>query len=228
MVKIVNPGPEDYHMHTSTFSDGTNSFDEIVQLAGKFGLKKIVITDHSQIGIESVDLWKKNTSRSHVPRLKNVHNDVKVSFGMEIDLLDEKGNICSHIQGHEAGEFGDDFTILSAHPEVYKGDKNKVTESYIKAIEKHHKRIKLIGHPCATYFSKYVDIEKVVKIANKYEIPLEVDGANILNHKTDLKLLRKMLKIADKVYVNSDAHTSYELKEARNAAFKFLKEEGYM
>jgi len=52
-MKILNPGnTSDLHMHTITFSDGFNTIDEIVIHAGKVGLKKIAITDHSQFAID--------------------------------------------------------------------------------------------------------------------------------------------------------------------------------
>jgi histidinol phosphatase-like PHP family hydrolase len=52
MVKILNTMGEDYHMHSINYSDGMNTIDEIVQYAGKIGLKKITITDHSQFMLD--------------------------------------------------------------------------------------------------------------------------------------------------------------------------------
>lgn len=53
-MKILNPGNSgDFHMHSINFSDGFNTIDELVIHAGKIGLKKIAITDHSQATISS-------------------------------------------------------------------------------------------------------------------------------------------------------------------------------
>ena len=52
MVKVLNTIYEDYHIHSLNYSDGMNTVDEIVQYAGKIGMKKIIITDHSQAVID--------------------------------------------------------------------------------------------------------------------------------------------------------------------------------
>lgn len=218
---IVNPGNEDYHIHSSLFSDGFNNFDEIAVTAGKIGLERIAITDHSQAHTGRYDLARK-TFREIVFRWKNIHNDVEVIFGVEADILNEAGDICDDIQGVKS-----DFLILSAHP-VYKGDPKRITEAFINAIKRHHKIIKLVGHPCAKYFDKFIDIDKVVEIANEYDIPLELNCANLVNGKTNTELLNRMLKKAKRIYVNSDAHVLAEIIEARKAGFRYLKDNGFM
>lgn len=45
--------------------------------------------------------------------------------------------------------------------------------------------------------------------------------------KTDLEKLKILLGEANEIYVNSDAHTLYELETARNTAFAYLKDNGY-
>jgi histidinol phosphatase-like PHP family hydrolase len=59
-----------------------HTIDEIVQYAGKIGLKKIVITDHSQFLLDTKKIPRRNR-RSHITRRKNVHNDVEVLWGVE-------------------------------------------------------------------------------------------------------------------------------------------------
>ena len=70
-MEIINPGREDFHMHSSNFSDGFNTIDEIVKYAGEIGLKKIAITDHNQAYLDKrnfpnrtyrgiIKRWKKN------------------------------------------------------------------------------------------------------------------------------------------------------------------------
>jgi histidinol phosphatase-like PHP family hydrolase len=82
MVKVLNSMEEDYRIHSLNYSDGMNTIDEIVQYAGKIGMKKIVITDHSQVVMDRNGLALKNR-RTSAKRRKNVHNDVEVSFGIE-------------------------------------------------------------------------------------------------------------------------------------------------
>lgn len=220
MAKIVNTKQEDFHMHSLNYSDGLNTIDEMVVLAGKIGLKKIAITDHSQATLDAENFGKKNV-RGTIIRWKNIHNNVEVIFGVEADLLDEDGNICDNIQGKKA-----DFMILSAHDDNYRGDFSKITLAYLNAIKKHHKAISCIGHINAKYFEKFVDVEEVIKIANKFGIPVEFNCSYLLRNNVNIKNTEIILAKADKIMVNSDAHTLYELKFAREVGFKFLEEHG--
>lgn len=221
-VKILNTEQEDYHVHSLNFSDGFATVDEIVVFAGKLGMKKIVITDHSQVAVDARFIAR-NTPREILLRWKNVHNNVEVAFGIEGDLLNEKGDICDELHGMKS-----DFLILSYHPITYKGDKNKVTEGFINAIKRHHKIIKFIGHIYA--YSEGIDVEKVVEVGNQYKLAFELNGAYLMpfkSHQADMNALKIMLSKADQIYVNSDAHTLSGLKDLRKKGFDLLKENGF-
>ncbi len=223
-MKIVNPNGSDYHMHSLNYSDGLNTIDELVHWAGIFGLEEIAITDHSQATLDKSGFAKKG-HRSILKRWQNVHdNGVNVIFGIEGDILNENGDICDHIQGKKS-----DFLVLSLHKEIYSGNFNKVTDAYCRAIERFSKEIKVLGHPCIKApYQEHLDIEVLTRTANEHGIPLEFNCANLVNGKTDLEKLRKMLNLADQVYVNSDAHTLYELKTVRALGFTFLRDNGYL
>lgn len=221
-MKIINLGPEDYHCHSFNFSDGINTIDEMVQYAGKIGLKKLIITDHCQATLDNIKISSK-TCRGNLKRWKNVHNNVQVSFGIEGDLLNEEGNICDHIQDVKS-----DWLILSTHTEIYQDNLKTLTQAYINAIVKNHEQIKLLGHPCSKKFADYLDMKILVKAANNYNIPFEFNCANFVNGETDLKKLNIMLQEANRIYVNSDAHTLYELKELRKIGFAYLKENNFI
>ncbi|MBN1423477.1 PHP domain-containing protein, partial [Candidatus Fermentibacteria bacterium] len=127
-MRIMNPGPEDFHVHSLCFSDGINTVDEIVHYAARCGLERIAITDHSQAYLDSRGFAKK-TTRSAVARWRNVHNHVEVVFGVEGDILNRAGDICDHIQGR-SGE----LLILSAHEKPFADDPACITEAYLNAI----------------------------------------------------------------------------------------------
>lgn len=220
-MKILNTLQEDYHIHSINFSDGFNTIDEIVQFAGKIGLKKIVITDHSQADLD-IEGISHRCYRTTLKKRKNEYNDVDVSFGIEWDLLDEEGNCCFDIQGETA-----DFLILSCHRQAYTGDKNRLTEAYINAIKKYKDRIKCLGHLCKKGIAEYLDIERIVKTANEFHIPIEFNCGYFLMGMTDLKQLHIMLSLVDELYVNSDGHTLTDLKK-RSLAFDYLKEKWFI
>ena len=224
--KIVNHGNEDHHMHSLNFSDGSAPIDEIARNAGDvLKLKTITITDHSQAYLDVCGFTKKNSRSTTIFRWKNTHNDAEILFGGEADILNEDGDICSHIQGIEF-----DFMILSAHRQVYKaygGDLKKITQAYLNAIKRHHEKINLIGHLSANYFVQDgIDVMPIINLCNYHGIPIEIDGANLLNGKTNLENLEKVLNYAVRIYVNSDAHHLNELRDARPCVFNYLKKKG--
>ncbi|MBN2052515.1 PHP domain-containing protein [Candidatus Woesearchaeota archaeon] len=235
-IKILNTEKEDYHVHSLIFSDGFNTIDEMVIFAGKLGMKKLVFADHSQAAMKAEGLPPK-TFRTIVSdnRWQNVHNKVEVVFGVEADLLNEAGDICDEIDNKKS-----DFVILSYHKRVYTGDMSKLTQAFINAIEKHHDKINIIGHLYISILDGVdLDIVRIVELANKYNIPLELNAkylfisSNTKRREEDVKkktidAIKLMLDHSDQIYVNSDAHTLYELKELRKLAFKFLKDNGYM
>lgn len=219
MVKIINTEKEDYHVHSMNYSDGFNTVDEIAVFAGKIGMKKIVITDHSQAMLDAWGFARKSF-RALAKRWKNVHNDVEVLFGVEADLLNEEGDICDHID-NKPGE----FLILSYHHDVYPGDKTKLTQAFVKAIERHHERINMIGH---LHITKDVDLDSVIDVANKYDIPLEFNCKYIDQKHSDPEAIKKIISKAKSIYVNGDCHNLHDLANARKEGFKFLKENGFI
>jgi histidinol phosphatase-like PHP family hydrolase len=80
---IINDQYSDYHIH-SVFSDGTATIEEIVQYAGKLGMKEIAITDHSDAMVEVLKeccgITPSGGARYALNDRKNVHNKVRVIF----------------------------------------------------------------------------------------------------------------------------------------------------
>lgn len=227
-MKIVNPYSfGDFHIHSSTLSDGLNTIDEIASAAGDLGYAKIAITDHNQYYMDQYGFPKKtHYSIIFSGRWKNTFNDVDVRFGVEADLLNEDGEICRDIQG-----LTPEFCILSSHRKIYNGNRLKVKQSYLNAIRKHGDMISLLGHLCSHDFSEILmpeDIVDITKAANEKNIPLELNCANLQNKKTSLPNLEAMLSCCRRLFVNSDAHTLHEMKTLRKSGFEYLNKNGYL
>ncbi len=227
-MKIINDNTSgDYHIHSSTISDGMNSIDDIVIQAGKLNYKEIAITDHNQEYLNSYN-FNVNTHYSIISsgRWKNIHNDVHVIFGVEADLLNEKGDIYDNIQN-----ISPEFIVLSAHQKIYSGNTRLIKNGYLNAINRYGTKIKLLGHLCSQQFSDYLNTEDIIEIvsaANDAGIPLELNCANLANGKTCENNLKSMLSRCRDLYVNSDAHTLYEFINVRNEGFNYLKIQGFI
>lgn len=223
MDNIINLDNRDYHMHSITFSDWLSSIDEMVRFAWEIWLTEIAITDHSQAVIDVLALkYKlyKSWQRKMLKDWKNVFNDVNVIFWIEWDLLNEDWDICSNIQWEESN-----FLILSAHRGIFNWDVNKITDFTIKALERNHERIKFIAHPCNNSdFWEYYDIVRLVDVANEYGVPLEFNAKNLYKWNTNVIKLEYLLKNAKQIYLNSDAHNLWEMKELRKFAINYLED----
>ena len=219
-MKIINTISEDYHIHSLNYSDGLCTIDEIVQYAGKIWLKKIAITDHSQATLDINNFALKNW-RSTIKRWENVHNDVEVIFGVEWDLLDDDGNCCLDIEWRES-----DFCILSCHYRTYRASKKNLVESYTKAIDKYHEKIRFIWHPCLSGTPDDFDVVRFAEVLNKYQIPVELNCSYLNMNLIDFEKFNKLIHLVEAwVYVNSDLHVLNDFN-LRQAGFDYLKEQG--
>jgi histidinol phosphatase-like PHP family hydrolase len=213
-MKIVNQ-ESDLHTHSLQFSDGLNTIDELVRMAGELGLKKLAITDHSD-----ARTFPPVAYRVLLSRYGNVLNDVEVIFGVEADLLNDDGDICTTIQKQES-----EFLLLSAHPDTFKGNPKLITEAWLNAIERHHERIQFLGHPC-DYFP-HIRIDQVVRAANQYGVPIEVNTSHLAMGMTNLKISDKMIAVADQIIVNTDAHSLSDMT-TRSRGFDYLRSKGLL
>src|SRR5690625_1065274 len=78
----------DLHMHT-TWSDGANSLEEMVQAALESEYEYIAITDHSKFlrvanGLDEKRLLQQ---REEINRLNEVYTDIHIFAGVEMDIL---------------------------------------------------------------------------------------------------------------------------------------------
>lgn len=213
-MKVINQ-ESDLHTHSLQFSDGLNTIDELVQMAGKLGLKKLAITDHSDARTFPLVAF-----RAVISRYANVLNDVEVVFGVEGDLLNDDGDICTTIQRIES-----EFVILSAHPDTFEGNPELITDAYLKALKRHHERIQFIGHPCD--FFPQLEIGRLAEVANDYGIPLEVNTSNLAMKRTDMAKSDAMLSLADQIVVNSDAHSLADMT-TREKGLDYLRAKGVL
>lgn len=225
--KIINLDNSDYHMHSMNFSDWLNTIEEIVRYAWDIGLNEIAITDHSDGAMDvltSMFNVSKTTFRYSLRKWKNVHNDVNVVFWVEADIMNEDWDISDLIQWKES-----EFINLSAHKDICWTQVKSIDTAYKNAIEKHHKKIKCICHPCSnTNYWQEVDINNLIDLANKYYIPLEINWNYLYHWKTNIDKLHILIKNANRIYINSDAHSLYGLREYRKNVIKFLEENWYI
>jgi DNA polymerase (family X) len=226
-LNVLNPKfKEDYHIHSMNFSpDAMNTVEEIVQYAGKLGMKKIAITDHAEIRDKNDKVLNKHlTRRKRILTWQNCHNDVEVIFGVEADIKNDKGELYSSIDKVEP-----DFIILSYHPWTPLVNHSNPTKLLQKAIEKNHKRIFALSHLhlADKKFPYTLDIDKIIELANKYKIPIEINANYLSEDKCYEKHLTAILEKADTLVFGSDSHVLISMKTFKDIITKKLHELGY-
>lgn len=219
---IINNPYSDFHIH-SLFSDWISTIEEIVQFAGILWMKEIAITDHSD---KAVEVWIQQNkitpggwAKYSLNNRENVRNDVKVTFWVEWDLLNENGDVCFDSQWHPQK-----FTILSAHRRVYGSDPTTTWKWFLQAIEKFHDQIDCIGHPYSKKQNwEFIDVKSLVDLCNQYNIPIEFNHSVFESKDYIEENLIYILKNAKKIYVNSDAHNLAQIKKLRQSCYDFLE-----
>lgn len=163
--------------------------------------------------------FQRKVYRSPIDRWRNVLNSVEVILGVEADLLNSEGDICDYIDSN----IPENFIILSYHHSVFESGAEVVADAFIKAIQRHHSKINIIGHVCEDLSAE--DAKKVILEANRFGLPLELNAKYFLR---DTEKWRALLDNAQEIYVNSDGHVLKDILDLRKKTFQVLQNKGYL
>ncbi len=198
----------DFQIHT-TYSDGLDELETMVNACRKIGYQYIAITDHSKFAkyAHGLDEERLKKQWEEIDKLSKKYKDIKILKGIEVDILPDGGLDFSDEILKEC-----DIVVAAIH----QGFKKKVTERLIEAIKNPY--VHIIAHPQGRLISKRegyeVDIEKVLEYAQKYNKVLEL---NAYPDRLDLDELhlRKAKSMGIKIAINTDAHAVRDLEWMR-------------
>ncbi|WP_198508030.1 DNA polymerase/3'-5' exonuclease PolX [Bacillus sp. FJAT-42315] len=192
----------DLHMHT-TWSDGANSIEEMVEACRAKGYEYMAITDHSRYlkvanGLSIERLLKQN---EEIRRLNAKYDDIEILSGIEMDILpdgtlDYEDELLSEL----------DFVIASIHSS-FSQPRNIIMDRLKTALSNPH--VDLIAHPTGRIIGRRdgyaVDMEMLIQLAKETNTALEL---NANPHRLDLcaEHLRQAQEAGVKVMINTDAH----------------------
>ena len=198
----------DLHMHT-TWSDGAESIEEMVQYARSLNYEYIAITDHSKFlrvanGLNETRLRKQ---REEIALLNEKYPDIHILAGVEMDIL-PNGEL----------DFSDDFlqemdlVIAAIHSSF-----NQTEAEIMKRLETalHNPYVDIIAHPTGRLIGRRdgynVNVERLIDIAKETNTALELN-ANPMR----FDLAPHWLELAqDKgvpIAINTDAHRTTMLE----------------
>lgn len=204
----------DYHTHTF-YSDGEGAIAQNVESARAKGLKTIGITDHGFYHVAH-GIGRKQVAkmRAEIEELRQKYPDMEILLGVEANLINMAGAL--DLKDADIALF--DYIIFGVHKFACsitkpssiwfalmnfvsrKSEKRrqKVTDSYIKAIQKYP--VKLVVHP---NYATRVDVGRLANFAKSKGVWIELNGKRIQMDGADAKAL---IDSQVTLVIGSDAH----------------------
>jgi DNA polymerase (family X) len=197
----------DLHMH-STWSDGRNTIEEMVEACAARGYEYMVISDHSKAlpMVNGLDAYRLRAQWKEIDEVRARHPEIRILRSMEIDIL---GDGSLDLEDELLAEL--DLVLVSLHTRLDLPETQQ-TERVLRALE--HPEVDVFCHPTARLINrrKPVEMEVDVVLRRAAELGVAVE-ANSNPHRLDLKdtHLKLAKELGCKVVINTDSHRIREL-----------------
>ncbi len=203
--KLIEPGDVKgvFHAH-STWSDGRNSLDEMVNEAHRLGYEYFGITEHSQAAYYANGLKpdRVHAQWERIDELNDRYTDFHIFKGIEADIL-----VDGSLDYDEELLAGFDFVIASIHSHFHLNPVQQ-TDRIIRAL--HSPYTTMLGHPTGRMLlarAGYApDLETIIEVAGEQRKIIEI---NTTPKRLDLDW--RHLDLARdrgvKISINPDAHS---------------------
>ncbi|HYO16515.1 MAG TPA: DNA polymerase/3'-5' exonuclease PolX [Thermoanaerobaculia bacterium] len=197
----------DLHMH-STWSDGRNTIEEMVEAAAARGYEYMVISDHSKAlsMVNGLDAYRLREQWKEIDEVRARHPEIRILRSMEIDIL---GDGSLDLEDEMLAEL--DLVLVSLHTRLDLPEAQQ-TERVLRALE--HPEVNVFCHPTARLINRRkpveMDVDVVLRRAAELGVAVEV---NSNPHRLDLKdtHLKLAKELGCKVVINTDSHRIREL-----------------
>lgn len=192
----------DLHMH-STWSDGRDTIEAMINAARQLGYEYVAITDHSERAFSSRKLAAEDVARQReeIDALRQTTAGIEILHGVEVDIMKD-GSLDFHDSLLET------FDIVLASLHDHGGQEGGwLTERYLSAIR--HPLVNVITHPAnrspAQSRGYDVDFDRLFAAARETGTAMEIDGAP--GHlDMDGALARRAVAGGVMLTVDSDCH----------------------
>lgn len=192
----------DLHMHT-TWSDGAQSIEEMINIAREKGYEYIAITDHSKFlqvanGLNETRLRRQ---REEIQQLNEKYSDIHIFSGVEMDILPDGTLDFSNEFLKEM-----DFVIAGIHSSFNQSEEQMMGRLYT-ALDNPY--VSLIAHPTGRLIGRregyQVNVEKIIERAIETNTALEIN-ANPNRLDLSASWAKEAQKMGATLSINTDAH----------------------
>jgi DNA polymerase (family 10) len=198
-----------FHVHTAS-SDGSNTISSLSMEAQRLRLSYLGITDHSRSAAYAGGLSEAAVKKQRVEinKINRTSRGFRIFKGIEAEILPD-GSL----------DYGDkvlagfDFVIGAIHSHFQMGER-EMTQRIVHAMET--RRITMLAHPTGRLLLArepyQLDIEKVIKVASRLGVVLEL---NANPHRLDLdwRWLKYAKDHGARISINPDAHNLQGLQD---------------
>lgn len=191
------------HCHT-TYSDGVNTVEQMVDAARSYGWEYLGIADHSRSAVYAGGLTPDAAQRQvrDIDRFNEGLKGFTVLKGTECDILTD-----GSLDWPEKTLALFDYVIVSVHSQ-FRMTETEMTKRIIKALK--HPRVTMLGHPTGRLLLSRdpypVAMDQVIKAAAEYGKGIEIN-AHPTRFDLDWRLCKYASELGVKIFINPDAHS---------------------
>ncbi len=197
----------DLQMH-STWSDGRNTIEEMLDSCVERGYEYFAITDHSKALAMTggLDAKKLRAQWVEVEEIASRRKEIRILRGMEVDILAE-GEL--DLEDELLEEL--DIVLVSVHSR-FDLPAARQTDRILKAVE--HSAVNILAHPTGRQINQrdemQFDLEEVLHCAAEHDVVVEL---NAHPNRLDLKdtHLMRAKELGLTISIGTDAHRTTEL-----------------
>ena len=200
-----------FHCHT-TYSDGTNSLEEMAQTAKELGWQYLGIADHSKVAVYASGLTEAKVKQQwkEIDTLNKKLAGFRVFKGTEVDILPD-----GSLDWSDKILAGFDYVVASIHSK-FKMTEEEGTKRLIKALK--NKYVTMLGHPTGRLLLQRegypVNMVEVVKAAADYGKMIEIN-AHPMRLDIDWRFCRYAKEQGVMISINPDAHAAQGLTDVQ-------------
>jgi len=210
----------DLQMH-STWSDGKNSIEEMLEACASKGYEYFALTDHSKALAMTGGMDGEKLARQweEIDQVVAKHDEIRFLRSMEVDILAD-GSLDLEEEWLEKL----DLVVVSVHSR-FNLPADEQTERILAAVK--HPQANILAHPTGRIINERdpfpFDLDAVLEACAKHDVAVELNAHPARLDLKDTHLMRAKEKGA-KVVISTDAHRvaeldlmSYGVEQARRA-----------
>lgn len=210
----------DLQMH-STWSDGRESVESMLEACAARGYDYLAITDHSKALAMTggLDAAKLREQWQEIAEISSRHDEITLLRGMEVDIL---ANGVLDLDDEMLAEL--DIVLVSVHSR-FDLPPAEQTERILRAVQ--HPEVNILAHPTGRQINRRdgmsFDLDAVLECAAENQVAVELNAHPDRLDLNDIQLMRAH-ELGCDIVINTDAHRiadldlmKYGVQQARRA-----------